>query len=100
MNDLRRLLSYAKPHAGALALGILLTSVVGLFEAARIALVAPIFDGLASQKVPSSLSIFDIRAYVDIGRGQSWSIVAGAAPLFLTSFTIVSFFFSYPRHPS
>ena len=65
MNDLRRLLSYAKPHAGALALGILLTSVVGLFEAARIALVAPIFDGLASQKVPSSLSIFDIRAYVD-----------------------------------
>lgn len=47
MNDLFRLFRYARPYSLALTLGILLTSVVGFFEAARIALVGPIFDGLA-----------------------------------------------------
>src|SRR5437879_2387065 len=51
MNDLTRLLRYARPHALALALGILLTSLVGMFEAARIALVGPIIDGLAGTNI-------------------------------------------------
>lgn len=51
MNDLFRLLRYARLHTTALLLGILLTSLVGLFEAARIALVGPIFDSLAGNNL-------------------------------------------------
>ena len=56
MNDLIRLLRYARPYALALTTGILLTIFVGLFEAARISLVAPIFDGLANQNTTNSIS--------------------------------------------
>lgn len=56
MNDLIRLLRYARPYALALTTGILLTIFVGLSEAARISLVAPIFDGLANQNTTNSIS--------------------------------------------
>lgn len=46
MSDLSRLMRYARPHTPVLMLGILLTAVVGFFEAARIALIQPIIDGL------------------------------------------------------
>jgi len=56
MNDLLRLLRYARPYTLALITGILLTIFVGLFEAARISLVAPIFDGLANENTTNSIS--------------------------------------------
>ncbi len=55
MNDLLRLLRYAQPYTLALITGILLTIFVGLFEAARISLVAPIFDGLANENTTNSI---------------------------------------------
>ena len=54
MNDLFRLFRYARPYTLALTVGILLTLVVGIFEAARIALVRPIFDGLAGNSLASN----------------------------------------------
>lgn len=55
MNDLLRLFRYARPYTLALITGILLTIFVGLFEAARISLVAPIFDGLANENTTNSI---------------------------------------------
>lgn len=55
MNDLLRLFRYARPYTLALITGILLTILVGLFEAARISLVAPIFDGLANENTTNSI---------------------------------------------
>jgi ATP-binding cassette, subfamily B, bacterial MsbA len=96
MQDLYRLLRYARPHAGALALGILLTSVVGMFEAARIALVQPIIDALASRPSSGSIgssvgTILDIRNYV--GEGHLLTAVAGLLVLF-TLLKGLAFFFS------
>lgn len=64
MNDLLRLLRYARPYTLALITGILLTIFVGLFEAARISLVAPIFDGLANQNTTNSISKFAGVSYL------------------------------------
>ncbi|MBX7218873.1 MAG: ATP-binding cassette domain-containing protein [Blastocatellia bacterium] len=46
MSELRRLLDYARPFAGLLLLAVVLAAGVGLFEAARTALIKPILDGL------------------------------------------------------
>lgn len=47
MHELIRLLRYARPFIGLLLLAIFLTALVGLFEAARTALIKPILDGLS-----------------------------------------------------
>ncbi|MCS6886358.1 MAG: ABC transporter transmembrane domain-containing protein [Acidobacteriota bacterium] len=87
MRDLKRLLSYARPHAAKLALGILLTSLVGVFEAGRIALVEPIFDGLAGNR-PSLL-----RELLPLPQESLWSTIAIMLVL-LTLLRGMAFFFS------
>lgn len=87
MHDLKRLMRYARPHAGALALGILLTSMVGVFEAGRIAMVEPIFDGLAGNR-PSLL-----RALFPLPQENIWVTVASLLVLF-TLLRGVAFFCS------
>lgn len=81
MNDLSRLLRYARPHAAALTVGILLTSVVGFFEAARIALVTPIVDGLAGK---TSFTLpYNLLHYLPFQ--NQWNTIA----LLLVVFTIL-----------
>jgi ABC-type multidrug transport system fused ATPase/permease subunit len=90
MNDLTRLMRYARPHVAALSLGILLTSIVGLFEAARIALVSPIIDGLSdASKVNSHQVLSD---YLPAGISL-WTAIAGLLVLF-TLLKGVAFFCS------
>jgi subfamily B ATP-binding cassette protein MsbA len=90
MSDLLRLLRYTRPHAVALTAGILLTSVVGIFEAARISLVAPIFDGLA--KPISNTNYFPYLTQF-LPSANQWSVIA----LLLLVFTVlkgIAMFFS------
>jgi ATP-binding cassette, subfamily B, bacterial MsbA len=98
MNDLYRLLRYARPHAVALTFGILLTSVVGLFEAARISLVKPIFDELARQQAGTEISTnitrsLDIWSY--LGVENVWAALAGLLVLFTILKGLAFFFSSY-----
>ncbi|MEW6733082.1 MAG: ABC transporter transmembrane domain-containing protein [Acidobacteriota bacterium] len=93
MKDLYRLMRYAKPQAGKLMLGILLTLFVGLFEAARIALVQPIIDGLASRTITLDIyGGFNLYAFLPTGE-YLWLTIAGLMVLF-TLLKGVSFFFS------
>ncbi len=46
MKDLLRLLRYARPHLWRIVIAIMAAAGVGIFEAARTALIQPIFDGL------------------------------------------------------
>ncbi|OYT73156.1 MAG: hypothetical protein CFK52_02495 [Chloracidobacterium sp. CP2_5A] len=48
MSNLLRLLRYARPHLGRIIVAVLAAAGVGIFEAARAALIQPIFDGLGS----------------------------------------------------
>ncbi|MBL8150002.1 MAG: ATP-binding cassette domain-containing protein, partial [Blastocatellia bacterium] len=79
MKDLYRLLLYARPHFVALLLGIVLTSVVGFFEAARIALVEPIFNGLAGRV---ELSFSGLFSSVLPQNQNSWAAISGLLVLF------------------
>src|SRR5687768_1244841 len=96
MNDLSRLLRYARPYAGALALGILLTSVVGLFEAARMAMVAPIVNGLTNTSHDTQLPYLPRLIVDNIAlpwQADLWTTIA----LLLVLFTImkgIAYFFS------
>ncbi|MGQ9897650.1 MAG: ABC transporter ATP-binding protein [Acidobacteriota bacterium] len=68
MKDLLRLLGYARPHAGRIAIAILAAAGVGLLEAARTALIQPIFDGLGlgSDTFPMTLG------GLPLPRWQTW----------------------------
>lgn len=68
MKDLLRLLRYAQPYAGRIVIAILAAVGVGLFEAARMALIQPIFDGLSfgSEALPAT------AAGVALPRLQTW----------------------------
>src|ERR1051326_4766162 len=92
MKDLYRLLRYARPHAAALLLGTLLTSIVGLFEAARISLVQPIFDGLAGTNNLAGHSLF--RNYLPSGQSL-WTTIAALMVLFTVLKGLAFFFSSY-----
>ncbi|KAF0248758.1 MAG: ATP-binding cassette subfamily B bacterial MsbA [bacterium] len=83
MNDLFRLFRYARPYTLALTAGILLTLVVGLFEAARIALVGPIFDGLAGNPKSQIPSFSYLTEYLP--QINQWSTIA----LLLLIFTLL-----------
>jgi subfamily B ATP-binding cassette protein MsbA len=95
MNDLLRLLRYARPHMLALILGILLTSLVGLFEAARIALVGPIFDSLAGQNITGNALPGNILTYLNpyLPQINQWNTIA-ALLLILTLLKGLALFFS------
>ncbi|HNH81313.1 MAG TPA: ABC transporter transmembrane domain-containing protein [Acidobacteriota bacterium] len=48
MHTFWRLVRYVRPYVGVLLLAVILTACVGLFEAARTALIKPILDGLTA----------------------------------------------------
>ncbi|MFQ3582111.1 MAG: ABC transporter ATP-binding protein [Chloracidobacterium sp.] len=79
MKDLLRLLSYTRPHAGRIALAILAAAGVGLFEAARTALIQPIFDGLGGGALPGvvgGVALPRLSAWLPSGSAY-WMVVLG-----------------------
>ncbi|MFY9226348.1 MAG: ABC transporter transmembrane domain-containing protein [Blastocatellia bacterium] len=97
MNDLLRLLRYARPYTLALITGILLTIFVGLFEAARISLVAPIFDGLANENTTNSIGKIAGISYLIqyLPKLNQTSIIAILLLLFTVLKGIALFFSGY-----
>ncbi len=81
MKDLLRLLGYARPHAGRIAIAILAAAGVGLFEAGRTALIQPIFDGLGlgSDTLPTtigSITVPRLQTWLPAGSAY-WMVVLG-----------------------
>ncbi|MBI4850290.1 MAG: ATP-binding cassette domain-containing protein [Acidobacteria bacterium] len=97
MNDLLRLLRYARPYSITLIAGILLTSLVGLFEAARIALVGPIFDSLAGNQLTNSVTQSNIFSYLNsfLPQINQWSSIAVLLLIFTLLKGIALFFSGY-----
>lgn len=93
MSDLFRLLRYTRPHTVALTAGILLTSVVGIFEAARISLVAPIFDGLA-KPISATTSYFPYLTHFLPSTNQ-WTTIAILLLLFTVLKGVAMYFSGY-----
>jgi len=86
MKDLLRLLGYARPHAGRIAIAILAAAGVGLFEAGRTALIQPIFDGLGlgSDTLPTTIG------NITVPRLQTW-LPAGSAYWMVVLGLLISF---------
>ncbi len=81
MNSLLRLLHYTRPYTSHIALAVLAAAGVGLFEAARTALIQPIFDGLgvasgAPLLTESALALPRLSRWLPSG-GAYWVIVLG-----------------------
>jgi subfamily B ATP-binding cassette protein MsbA len=83
MRDLRRLLSYLKPHWQIFALATFAMFLVGLFEIATGALVVPIFD-LAQGQGRSTETLFGLQRIIpDAGVG-AWKAIS----ILLLAFTL------------
>jgi subfamily B ATP-binding cassette protein MsbA len=81
MSNFLRLMRYVRPHAGRIAIAILAAASVGLFEAARTALVQPIFDGLGigSADLPAvirAIPLPQLEAWLPVSSSY-WIVVLG-----------------------
>jgi subfamily B ATP-binding cassette protein MsbA len=84
MQDLRRLLTYLKPHWGIFSLATICMLVVGLLESATGALIVPIFDQALGegQQTPT---LFGLQKIIPISGLAAWRNIA----LLLLVFTIL-----------
>ncbi|MCS7080073.1 MAG: ABC transporter transmembrane domain-containing protein [Chloracidobacterium sp.] len=81
MNNLLRLLRYTRPYTGRIAVAVFAAASVGFFEAARTALIQPIFDGLGVtlDGPPVNVGGFSLPRLSDWlpSGGAYWVIVLG-----------------------
>lgn len=84
MKEFRLLLKYVKPYAGLFSVAFILSSMVGLFEAARIALVKSIIDALQGASAYASNALaakVDVTHYLPQGT-DAWPVIAALLVLF------------------
>lgn len=94
MQDLRRLLTYLKPHWGTFALATVCMLLVGLLETATGALIVPIFDQALGegQQTPT---LFGLQRVIPAGGLAAWRNIALLLIVFTALKGIAEYFSTY-----
>ncbi len=96
MNEIKRLLSYLKPHYGAFALAIVAMVLTALFETATGALLVPLLDQFQGLGAGVSSTLFGIQNLIPQGREnwfEAWVWISALLIIF-TLLKAVSFYVS------
>ena len=98
MRDLRRLLSYLKPHWGKFALATVAMFAVGLLQSAIGALIVPIFDqalrqsGAEGERTPT---LFGLQNFIPDSGFAAWRTIAVLLIIFTVVKGVAEYFSTY-----
>jgi ATP-binding cassette, subfamily B, bacterial MsbA len=98
MRDLRRLLSYLKPHWGKFALATVAMFAVGLLQSAIGALIVPIFDqalrqgGTGGERTPT---LFGLQNFIPDSGLAAWRTIAVLLIIFTVVKGVAEYFSTY-----
>jgi subfamily B ATP-binding cassette protein MsbA len=98
MQDIRRLLTYLKPHWGKFALATVAMLAVGLLQSAIGALIVPIFDqALRPETEPGGRTptLFGIQHLIPESGFAAWQTIAVLLVLFTTGKGVAEYFSTY-----
>lgn len=99
MRDLRRLLSYLKPHRTKLLSAILAMFAVGILDSAVLALIAPIIDQAfnsgATQAAARTQTLFNLERLIPSSGVGAWKVIALLLLIFTIAKGIAEYFSTY-----
>lgn len=100
MHDLRRLLSYLKPHWGKFALATVAMLAVGILQSAIGALIVPIFDQAFKQSAAASSpertpTLFSLQDIIPDSGIAAWRAIAVLLIIFTAAKGVAEYFSTY-----
>jgi ATP-binding cassette, subfamily B, bacterial MsbA len=96
MDDLKRLLLYAKPYWGIFLLAVVAMFLTALFETAIGALLVPIFDQFMQKTAEKSKTLFDLSSLIPLNDWyRAWIVISGLLVGFTVLKGVAEYFSSY-----